>query len=201
MFNNVLSATLFSGIGGPELTSEWVGWQTVFTCEIDDKAHAVLKLRFPEATHYRDIFHLDAKKYYKKIQVLTAGFPCQPFSVAGRRKGTDDERHLWPETIRIISEARPTWFIGENVAGILSMENSSPFEQWVFLGLESKNYFRKIYSRHLYRKRQTYVLNEIIESLIQENYTVQTFAIPAASVQAWHKRNRIFIIAHANDST
>ena len=129
-----------------------------------------------------------------RIDILTGGFPCQPFSHAGKRKGTDDSRYLWPamfETIRIL---KPSFIVGENVAGLTSMENDTPFEKWVQIGMESKNYIRRKYSRYIYRKRQSYILNEIIEDLEKENYTVETFIIPACGVGAWHRRDRIWIV-------
>jgi len=129
--------------------------------------------------------------------IITGGFPCQPFSQAGKRKGTDDSRYLWPEMLETIRILKPPFVIGENVAGLVSMENESPFEKWLFLGVESSNYFRKIYSRHIYRQRQTYILNEIIQDLERKNYTVESFVIPACAVGAWHRRDRIWIIGYS----
>ena len=97
--------------------------------------------------------------------------------------------------LRVVREASPTWVVGENVAGILSMENKSPFSKWVQIGMENSSYLRKFYNRFFYRKRQTYVLNEIVESLEKEGYSVITFVIPSGAVQAPHKRERVWIIA------
>ncbi len=138
----------------------------------------------------------EEKRFVTSPDILTGGFPCQPFSHAGKRKGKDDNRYLWPEYLRLIRELRPPWVIAENVAGLISMENESPFEKWLFIGMESQNCFRRIYSRYIYRKRQTYVLNQIIEDLERENYTIETYNIPACSVEAWHKRERIWIVGH-----
>ncbi len=138
----------------------------------------------------------EEKRFVTRPDILTGGFPCQPFSHAGKRKGKDDNRYLWPEYLRLIRELRPPWIIAENVAGLISMENESPFEKWLFIGMESQNCFRRIYSRYIYRKRQTYVLNQIIEDLEKENYTIETYNIPACSVGAWHKRERIWIVGH-----
>ncbi len=144
----------------------------------------------------QNIDNIREKIKLKAVDILTGGFPCQPFSHAGKRKGKDDNRYLWPEYLRLIRELRPPWIIAENVAGLISMENESPFEKWLFIGMESQNCFRRIYSRYIYRKRQTYVLNQIIEDLEKENYTIETYNIPACSVGAWHKRERIWIVAH-----
>lgn len=111
-------ASLFSGIGGFDLAAREVGWNNVFQCEIDPFCQSVLKYYFPKTVLYEDIKRTDFTSWKGKIDVLTGGFPCQPFSVAGQRKGADDNRYLWPEMLRVIRETRPLWVIGENVAGI-----------------------------------------------------------------------------------
>lgn len=114
-------ASLFSGIGGFDLAAREVGWNNVFQCEIDPFCQSVLKYYFPKTVLYEDIKRTDFTSWKGKIDVLTGGFPCQPFSVAGQRKGADDNRYLWPEMLRVIRETRPLWIIGENVAGITNM--------------------------------------------------------------------------------
>lgn len=114
-------ASLFSGIGGFDLAAREVGWNNVFQCEIDPFCQSVLKYYFPKTVLYEDIKRTDFTSWKGKIDVLTGGFPCQPFSVAGQRKGADDNRYLWPEMLRVIRETRPLWVIGENVAGITNM--------------------------------------------------------------------------------
>lgn len=138
-------ASLFSGIGGFDLAAEWRGWTNVFTCEIEEKASLILKKNFPETTHYRDILKLDAKKYNGRIDILTGGFPCQPFSVAGRRKGEEDDRHLWPEMLRIIKEIEPTYVIGENVPGIVSVDNGRTFKS-ILSDLECQGYKVEVFN-------------------------------------------------------
>nr|MDE5945561.1 DNA cytosine methyltransferase [Rikenella sp.] len=113
-------ASLFSGIGGFDLAAEWAGWTNLFNCEIDPFCRRVLKYHFPNAEQYTDIRGTNFAVWRGRIDVLTGGFPCQPFSVAGKRLGTDDHRHLWPEMLRAIREIRPRWVVGENVRGILS---------------------------------------------------------------------------------
>lgn len=189
--------SLFSGVGGFDIAAAHKGWQNVFHCEIDAKSQAVLKKRFPEArlfTDVRDIYRF-ADEYdgdedvrwcerhnadfadcacvgcsewddeIGVIDVLTAGFPCQPFSMNGKREGKNDERNLWPETIRIIRHTRPRWFVGENVSGIVSWNDGEIF-------------------------------SEIISDLRKEGYEVWPCNIPALSVAAEHKRERIWFIAH-----
>ena len=83
----------------------------------------------PNAKQYGDIKEFDATDYYGRIDILSGGFPCQPFSVAGKRKGTDDDRYLWDETIRVVAECKPRWFIGENVDGLVNIQNGMVLRQ------------------------------------------------------------------------
>ena len=98
-----------------------MGWQNAFHCEIDDFCNTILNYWFKDAKSYTDVTTTDFREWRGKINVLTGGFPCQPFSVAGQRKGADDNRYLWPHMLRAIHKIRPDWVIGENVAGILTM--------------------------------------------------------------------------------
>lgn len=159
-------ASLFSGIGGFDLAAEWAGWNNVFHCEWNPFGQKVLKYHFPNSISYNDITKTDFKIHAGKIDILTGGFPCQPYSTAGLRKGKDDERHLFPEMLRAIKEIRPRWVIGENVRGLVSWNE----------GL---------------------VFNEVCADLEGEGYEVQPIIIPAASVNAYHKRDRIWFIAYA----
>ena len=112
---------LFSGIGGFSLGLEWAGMSTVAMCEKDPYCRKILAKHWPDLTIHEDIRNLDGKKYRNSIDLVAGGFPCQPFSVAGKRKGSDDDRHLWPEMLRVIKEAKPRWVIGENVFGFINM--------------------------------------------------------------------------------
>jgi DNA (cytosine-5)-methyltransferase 1 len=131
--------SLFSGIGGFDLASEWMGWENVFHCEWMEFPRKVLEYYWPEADSHIDICKTDFKKYANRIDILTGGFPCQPFSLAGKRKGTDDERYLWGEMLRAIQEIKPTWVIAENVFGITNIDGGLVFEQ-VCLDLEAEGY-------------------------------------------------------------
>jgi DNA (cytosine-5)-methyltransferase 1 len=131
----------------------------------------------------------------KRIDIITGGFPCQPFSHAGQRRGTEDDRHLWPEMLRVISEVRPTWVIGENVAGIVSMELSTLSSQ-----VESKTLDRHPESDHfnnVLSREANMLLNGICEDLEQIGYEVQPLVIPACGIDARHRRDRVWIIAHS----
>lgn len=127
--------SLFTGIGGFDLAAEWIGWKNIFQCEIDTYCQKLLKQNFPECELYNDVKLLDGKKYENKIDILTGGFPCQPFSVAGNRKGEADSRYLWQEMLRIITEVKPKIVVGENVPGIIGMALTT-----VCVDLENEGY-------------------------------------------------------------
>lgn len=131
--------SLFSGIGGFDLAAEWMGWENVFHCEKEAFCQRVLRFYWPKAQLYGNVRTFDATVYRGAIDVLSGGFPCQPFSVAGKRKGTADDRYLWPEMCRIINEIRPRWVVGENVLGLLNWRRGMVFEQ-VQADLEAAGY-------------------------------------------------------------
>jgi DNA (cytosine-5)-methyltransferase 1 len=130
---------LFEGIGGFSLAARWMGWKTVAWCEIDPFCQQVLKYHFPDAQPYGDIKTTDFAIYRGKIDILTGGFPCQPFSLAGKRKGTEDDRHLWPEMLRAIREIQPCWIVGENVRGLTNWNGGMVFDE-VQAEMEAEGY-------------------------------------------------------------
>lgn len=136
---------LFSGIGGFSLAVEavWPNSEHIF-CEIDSYCQALLKKRFERSVIFDDIKKFTADIYWNRLQeqeiyILTGGFPCQPFSEAGKRKGSNDDRYLWPEMLRVIQEFKPTWVVAENVRGLFTIENGMVFEQ-MLTDLEGKGY-------------------------------------------------------------
>ena len=131
--------SLFSGIGGFDLAAEWMGWENVFHCEYDPFCQKILKHHFPNSKLYEDIKTFKATKYRGRIDILTGGFPCQPFSTSGKRRGTEDERNLWGEMLRIIQEVSPRYVVGENVRGLLNWSGGVQFEQ-VCADLETEGY-------------------------------------------------------------
>ena len=131
--------SLFSGIGGFDLAARWAGWDNLFNCEIDLFCRTVLKYHFPDAEQYGDIKTTDFTVWRDRIDVLSGGFPCQPFSQAGKRKGTKDDRYLWPEMLGVIRSVRPRWVVGENVIGIVNWSKGLVFEQ-VCSDLEAEGY-------------------------------------------------------------
>lgn len=112
--------SLFSGIGGFDLAAQWMEWENLFQCEKDEWCRKVLTKNFKNTKRYEDIKDFDGTEYRGRVDIISGGFPCQPFSTAGSRKGTDDERYLWPEMLRVIQEAKPKFFVGENVGGLVN---------------------------------------------------------------------------------
>ena len=132
-------ASLFSGEGGFDLAAEWMGWENRFHCEINDFCKKILKFYWPNAISHGNIKETDFTIYRGLINVLSGGFPCQPYSLAGARKGKEDERHLWPEFFRAIKEIQPDWVVGENVRGIVNWNGGLVFDE-VQADLESAGY-------------------------------------------------------------
>ena len=161
--------SLFSGIGGLDIAAEMAGITTVGQCEWADYPTKILEQHWPDVPKWKDIRTLTKESFYERtglrtVDVISGGFPCQPFSVTGKRGGKDDDRYLWPEMLRVIRELRPTWVLGENVPGIVNL-----------------------------------ALDTVLSDLENEGYTGQAFIIPACGVDAPHKRERVAILAYAND--
>jgi DNA (cytosine-5)-methyltransferase 1 len=131
--------SLFSGIGGFDLAAEWMGWENKFHCEWNEFGQRVLNYYWPDAELFTDITKSDFKKYANKIDILTGGFPCQPYSSAGKRLGKEDERHLWPEMLRTIREIAPRYVVGENVRGLTNWNGGLVFDE-VCADLENLGY-------------------------------------------------------------
>lgn len=126
--------SLFSGIGGLDLAAEMAGFKTVGQVEIDDYCNRVLEYHWPDVPRWRDVRDVTAESFERRtgikpgaLAVLSGGFPCQPFSTAGKRRGESDNRYLWPEMLRVICEIRPRWIVAENVRGILSIDTGRTF--------------------------------------------------------------------------
>lgn len=184
--------SLFSGIGAAEIAAEMLGWDNVFHCEINPFGRQVLEYWFPNSDSYEDITKTDFSQYKGQIDVLTGGFPCQPFSYAGKRGGQTDDRYLWHEMLRVIDQVRPMWVIGENVNGITTMVESFEITE---VGSES-SLFNEGNRVHRYRSEQTFTIERICRDLESKGYSVQPMLIPAAAVGAPHRRDRIFILAY-----
>ena len=161
--------SLFSGIGGFDLASEWMGWENLFHCEMNHFGQKVLNHYWPDAELFTDITKSDFTKYANRIDILTGGFPCQPYSHAGKRLGKEDERHLWLSMLRAIREIQPSWVVGENVSGLISWDGGLVFD-------------------------------EVQTDLEAEGYEVWPVVLPAASVGAPHRRDRVWFIAYSDSN-
>lgn len=122
--------SLFSGIGGLDIAAEWAGFETVGQCEFADYPTKVLEKHWPDVPRWRDIKTLSKESFYERtglrtVHAISGGFPCQPHSVIGSRRAEDDDRHLWPEFVRVVKALRPRFIVGENVNGILSTIHES----------------------------------------------------------------------------
>ena len=125
---------LFSGIGGFALACRWAGIETIAFCEIEKYAQRVLRKNFPGIRIFEDVRQFPATEFREPF-LLTGGYPCQPFSQAGKRRGAEDDRHLWPSMFGIIRTSRPTWILAENVAGHVTLGLDE-----VLADLESEDY-------------------------------------------------------------
>lgn len=153
--------SLFSGGGLGDFGFLAAGMEISWQCEIDDYCQKILALRYPDSKKFTDIKLLRGSDL-EKVDIITGGFPCQPFSVAGRQKGKEDNRYLWPEMLRVIKECRPRWVIGENVPGIINL-----------------------------------ALDEVCANLEAEGFEVWSIVFPSHALGAWHKRDRLWLIAYS----
>lgn len=159
--------SLFAGIGGLDLAAHWAGIETAAFCEIDPFCREILAKHWPGVPIFGDVKKLTKEALRDAgvgpVDIICGGYPCQPFSCAGQRRGAADDRHLWPEMYRVIREIKPAWVVCENVAGHVSMG-----------------------------------LDDVLVDLESAGYAAQAFIIPACSVGAPHKRDRVFAVAYAN---
>ena len=191
-------ASVFSGIGGPEVAATMLGWENLFHCEINPFGRKVLDYWYPNSKSYEDITKTDFTEWRGRVDVLTGGFPCQPFSYAGRRRGAEDDRYLWPSMYRAIDEIQPTWVVAENVAGILTMVEQGEVSKMA----GTANLFDTPDDvRGRYELRETFTLQRICTDLESHGYTVQPVLIPACAVGAPHRRDRVFIVARRKEES
>ena len=185
-------ASVFSGIGGPEVAATMLGWENLFHCEINPFGRRVLDYWFPNSKSYEDITKTDFREWRGRVNVLTGGFPCQPFSYAGQRRGATDDRYLWPHMHRCINEIQPDWVVAENVAGILTMVEQGEVSKMA----SQATLFDEGDSLRGYQLRETFTLERICRDIEADGYEVQPILIPACGVGAPHRRDRVFIVGH-----
>lgn len=121
------------------MAAEWMGWYNAFHCEWNPFGQKILKYYWPNAISYNDITKTDFTIHRGQIDILTGGFPCQPYSMAGKRLGKEDDRHLWPEMLRAIREIQPRFVVGENVSGLVNWNGGMVFEE-VQVEMENEGY-------------------------------------------------------------
>jgi DNA (cytosine-5)-methyltransferase 1 len=198
--------SLFSGIGGFDIAATWVGWQNIFSCEKNPFCKFLLEYYWPNIYHYDDIFKFKATKFRGCVDIITGGFPCQPFSQAGKRKGKADDRYLFPEACRIIKEARPKWIVLENVAGLFSILEPDSLSEMEIKAVELFCQDDNQQTNSTIVKLQRRVIASIISEIGSAGYvlpqlkdgTPVVLCIPAAATDAPHQRDRVWFVAHAN---
>ena len=163
----MIHGSLFAGIGGFDLGFSKAGIKTIWAVEKENYCQKVLSKRFPEIEIFKDI-HDVGKHNLRTVDIISGGFPCQPYSIAGERRGKEDDRDLWGEMFRVIKELHPTWVVAENVANFANMELAR-----TLLDLESEGYTNR-----------------------EGEIAIDPVIIPAAGVEAWHRRDRLWIIAY-----
>jgi DNA (cytosine-5)-methyltransferase 1 len=164
----VTHLSLFSGIGGIDLASHWAGFETIQFVERDSFCQRVLTKNFQGVPIHDDVTTFDGRPFAGRTDLISAGFPCQPHSLAGKRMASDDERDLWGEVVRILGEAKPRWFLGENVPGLLSSESGRFF-------------------------------GRVVDDLASLGFSVGWCCYGASDVGAVHERERVFVLAYANN--
>jgi DNA (cytosine-5)-methyltransferase 1 len=185
---------LFSGIGGFSLAAVWAGVKTIAFAEIDPYASRVIERHFPGVRNYGDVRNVPALDAW----LVTGGVPCQPASVAGKRRGAEDDRWLWPEAIAAIERIKPTWVCLENPLGILSLEQPrlsldlEGYGNLVEAAVSSEDNFWPYVTGEV-----EFIFRDLIAAIEKLRYEVKPIIIPACGVGAWHRRYRVWIMGHA----
>ncbi len=200
--------SLFSGIGGFDIAATWMGWPNVFSCERNPFCQTVLQHYWPNTHHYDDIFQFSAAQFRGRVDIISGGFPCQPFSQAGKRKGKADDRYLFPEACRIITEARPQWIVLENVAGLFSILEPDSLSEMEIKAVELFCQDGDHEADSTIVRLQRRVIGSIISEISTAGYvlpqlkdgTPVVLCILAAALNAPHQRDRVWFVAHADSN-
>lgn len=190
------------------MAATWKGWYNTFSCEKDPFCRKILKFYWPQTEQYEDIYQFDATPYRGTINVISGGFPCQPFSSAGRRQGKADDRYLWPETRRIITEVRPDWIVLENVAGLFTILEPESLSEMEVKAVELFCSDSEQEANATIIRLQRRVIGSIIAEIGSAGYilpqledgTPIVLCVPACAVNAPHRRDRTWFVAHAQHS-
>ena len=201
------SIELFAGIGGIALAAEWAGVETVAFCERDPFAQKVLNKNFPNVPIFDDVCTLNRKTLEENgvidhggtVDIVSGGFPCQPFSIAGKREGKEDDRDLWPEMFRIIKELKPRWVVGENVANFVNMELDRTFFDLENIGYEGRAFVIPACAVNAeHRRDRVFIVaysdsehvERGIEEKVQRKPSLQRF-VPYGSFKEIRKRSEV----------
>jgi DNA (cytosine-5)-methyltransferase 1 len=187
---------LFSGIGGFSLAARWTGRiLTAAFCETDPYCCKVLAKNFPGVPIHGDIRNMKGANI-GAADIISGGFPCQPFSVAGKRGGAEDDRYLWPEMLRVISDVRPAWVIGENVDGLVRMGVQSRVLKVESRNLERTEDFDRL--RRILTREEMLLLFSLLDDLEALGYGAVPIVVPACGVDAPHLRYRVWIVGYCS---
>ena len=193
-----LHLDLFSGLGGFALAARWTGWTTVAFSETDPYANRILKKHWPDVANLGDITHC-ADWPFIECDLITGGFPCQPHSLAGKRRGAADDRALWPFMRAVIARSRPAWVVAENVPGIRTVEQPGlSFDLGAIEGAfqaQLQNRSRFWPTIEAWSDLQLHLVAEDLQTL---GYAVHPLVVPACGVDARHRRDRVWVVAHAH---
>jgi DNA (cytosine-5)-methyltransferase 1 len=185
---------LFSGIGGFALAAQWAGVETIAFAEIDPYASRVLQRHWPNVRNYGDVRNLSGLSGW----LVTGGVPCQPASIAGQRRGANDDRWLWPEALAAIERLQPAWLCLENPLGILSLEQSimsfdlADYGNLVEAAIQSESDFWPALTGEV-----GFIFRDLVSSVEKLGYEVAPIVIPACGLGALHRRYRVWIMGHA----
>jgi len=180
---------LFSGIGGFALAAQWAGIETVAFCEIDKFCHKVLQKNFPRVPIHDDIRTLRGEDY-AGIDIITGGYPCQPFSVAGSQKAENDDRHLWPEMLRVIAQAESTWVICENVYGHITLGLDSVLHDLEALGYATQPFvIPALAAGANHNRERVFIVAYSASNGCDESPTARSYEAANDNIQSWQEEN------------
>jgi DNA (cytosine-5)-methyltransferase 1 len=194
------SIELFAGIGGISLAAEWAGIETVAFCEREPFCQKILKKHWPNVPIFEDVRTLNKQTLQDRgidvgtVDVISGGFPCQPYSIAGKRKGTEDDRDLWPEMFRIIEEIKPRWVVGENVANFARMELDRTLSDLESIGYETQAFIIPACAvGAIHRRDRTFIVANA-DSKLRSSSKIQAIDNPKSKREKFEEWKQFFFI-------